>query len=280
VTPFFYSVFKGDEEMKKTIFSCAVLFSTMFVLPCLGADYTGMWWDAEKPGTGVYIDYTEGPNNLCGSWYLYDQRGNPLWVTFLGTLSGKVFTTGLYKFTGPPMGGMWDNSAVRGERTGNVTIDFSNPDKLVMTYEIERESGTLNLTRFSSQECAGSLWWDVEKQGQGVAHFHFAGAEGEDLTGLVWYVYDTEGNPIWYTATGNATATTFDAWQFTGPPLGETWDTSLLKKEKAGTIKAEFNQLLFTTERLPKLDMDYTIRDISGHLSLEPFMCPVAVTDR
>ncbi len=263
--------------MKKMALSFIFLSFLAMYTPCLATDYTGMWWDADKPGTGVYIDYTEGVSAVCGSWYLYDDRGNPLWLTFMGSLSGNVLNAELYRFTGPRMGGPWDNTAVKGEYAGTVSIDVSNPDRLVMNYEVDRISGTLNLTRFSSDICKGSLWWDVQKQGQGVAHFHFTGAQGEDLSGLVWYVYDTNGDPMWYTATGNATATTFEAWQFTGPPLGETWDTALLKKKQAGTITAGFDKTVFASSNRPMLDMNFTIDNIGGHLSLEPFICPVAV---
>ena len=263
--------------MKRSVLFSIGLFFLYLCLTAHAADYTGMWWDVNKQGTGVYIDFTEGTGAVCGSWYLYDDRGNPQWVTFMGSVARNVLTADLYRFTGPAMGSEWDNSAVRSENVGSLTIDFTNPDGPVMNYEIDRVTGTFHLSRFSSDLCRGSLWWDVQKQGQGVAHFHFSGPQGEDQTGLVWYVYDKDGNSVWYTAIGDSTATTFQALRFTGPPLGEEWDSSLVKSEQAGTIKAVFDTGAMASQMNPRIDMDYTVEGITGHLSLEPFLCPVAV---
>jgi len=122
---------------------------------CFAFDHTGMWWDVNKQGSGVYIDFTEGPNAVCGSWYLYDDRGNPLWLTFMGNVDRNLLNADLYRFTGPPLGSEWDSSLIRGENAGSVTIDFSNPDALNMDYEIDGIRGTMSLTRFSSQACGG-----------------------------------------------------------------------------------------------------------------------------
>lgn len=262
-------------KIKSLILSVVCVFASYTV--CSAVDYTGMWWDTGKQGSGVYIDFTEGPNAVCGSWYLYDERGNPLWLTFLGKVDRNTLTTSLYSFTGPSFGSAWDSSLVRGENVGSITIDFSNPDELVMNYDIDRVTGTYHLSRFSSESCVGSLWWDVAKQGQGVTHFHFPGSQNQDQTGLVWYVYDTAGNPVWYTATGAEDADTFTAWRFTGPPLGQAWDQSLVKAENAGTIKFVFDQGSLQGGINQKVLMDFQVEGVSGHLNLEPFICPIAV---
>ncbi len=264
--------------MKKT-FLILILFMFLSAAACGAADLSGMWWDVNKPGTGVYIDYKDGAG-VCGSWYLYDERGNPLWLTFVGRAENNIFNGDLYEFTGPPMGQTWDNSSIRSEPVGSIRLDLTNPDQLSMKYEIGRETGSLNLTRFSSESCRGSLWWDINKQGQGLAHFHFAGSSGEDLTGIVWYVYDTSGNPTWYTAIGNPDASRFDALQFTGPALGDPWDSTLVKSTKAGTITAKFDEEALQKSYMPKINMGFNIGGITGTLNLVPFVCPVAVPHR
>ncbi len=257
-----------------------VLFLLTSVGPAMAEDFSGMWWDTNRPGSGIYIDYNDNGAGICGSWYLYDDRGNPQWFTFMGRAENNVFQAELYKFTGPFMGQTWDESYIRSETVGNITINFSKPDSLTVSYEIERITGTLNLTRFSNENCRGSLWWDPQKPGQGVAHFHFNGSSGEDLTGIVWYVYDSNGDPIWYTGVGGPDATTFDALMFTGPALGETWDASLVKSTKAGTITANFDINSLKSSSMPRIDMGFNIGGITGSLNLEPFTCPVAVPKR
>ena len=251
----------------------ALIVNSIVVPACFAVDYTGMWWDQNKQGMGVYLDADEGTGSICGAWYLYNDNGDALWLTFLGRLSGTMFRSDLLRFTGPAMGGNWDSSAVKGEDAGDITIDFSNPGAPVMTYQIDRTSGTLNLSRFSSEACAGSLWWDPQKPGQAVAHFHFPGPEGQDQTGIVWYVYDSRGNPVWFTGIGSAEATTFDAYQFTGPAPGEVWDASQVRSQAAGSITAVFDQNALQSQNMPKIDMTYTIDGIGGQLSLEPFIC-------
>ncbi len=257
-----------------------VYFWVTSLAPAMADDFSGMWWDTSKPGTGVYIDYNAGGAGVCGSWYLYDDRGNPLWFTFIGRAENNVFQGNLFKYTGSPMGQPWDGSSVRPEAVGTVTVNFSTPDSLTMSYEIDRTSGTLNLTRFSNENCRGSLWWDPNKPGQGVAHFHFNGSSGQDQTGMVWYVYDSNGDPIWYTGVGGPDATSFDALMFTGPALGETWDANTVKSSKAGTITANFNMNSLQNGSMPRIDMDFNIGGTTGSLNLEPFVCPVAVPKR
>lgn len=263
-------------KMVLSLFALSLIFTQY----SLATDYTGMWWDQSKPGTGVFIDFTEGPNTVCGSWYLYDDRGYPMWVTFWGIVENGALSADLYRFTGPAMGHSWNNDAVRSESVGNIKLNFKDSGHIAMTYEIERHGGTFDLTRFSTDSCVGSLWWDLQKQGQGVSHVHFKGPSTDELTGIVWYVYDKDGNGIWYTAVGPTDAETFDALTFTGPPLGQPWDASLVKSQKAGTITASFDVNAFKEQNTPKIDFLFDIQGVSGKLDLVPFECPVAVPGR
>jgi len=251
------------------------LFFILTITTCQASDFTGMWWDTSKPGTGVFLDYIEDSNGICGSWYLYDERGTPQWVTFIGTVTNNTLNTSLYRFTGPSFGGAWDNSIVRGEAVGTISIDFSNPQTLTMDYEIERQRGILKLTRFSTQTCPGSIWWDISKQGQGIVHFHFLDSSGKEQLGLVWYVYDMEGNNIWYTATASPGNSSYDVWQFVGPSLGDKWDLALLQSEKVGIITGNFDNSIQNGEK-HSVRLDFDIKSTKGVLSLEPFLCPIA----
>ncbi len=259
-----------------------VFFSTMVVLLMLllnagisaasVADMNGMWWDPGKPGMGIYLAVNADTGAVCGSWYLYDKRGNPQWVTFMGSFNGNLLSTGLYRFTGPSMGDAWDHTKIYSQRVGEVSIDFSDSAQLNMSYTIDGIAGTMSLVKFSSDEFASTLWWDVHKQGQGVSSFHFTNLYGQDQLGIVWYVYDSVGNCTWYTAIGDPSATVFDVMAFTGPPPGDPWDGSLVRSWKAGTVSVDFSQ-----GHGSPVDIEFVIDGVSSSLSLEPFVCPVAV---
>lgn len=241
------------------------------------SDYTGMWWDPASEGTGVFIEHDETQNCICGAWYLYDESGSPLWTTFWGTISNGKLTSNLYSFTGPAFGTSWDVSQIKSAVAGTVTFDFLSDSAITMTFEVHGVSGQLNLSRFSMTECPGWLWWDPEKPGQGVVLFPLEETGQEAKIAFVWYIYDTSGNPVWYTALGPATEkNNLPAYLFSGPPLGQAWDISLVRSQTAGTINVENMQpAVFQDQQLimPHNSLTYNIHGISGELNLEPFWC-------
>ena len=261
--------------MKKT----SILIS-FFMLFCVRAgyavDYTGMWWDSAKAGTGVFIEHVEDSSCICGAWYLYDEKGNPFWTTFWGTLSGSTLSSDLYSFTGPAFGSTWDTSQIKAVKAGEVTFNFTGSNTITMTYQVKGVSGQLNLTEFSQGACPGWLWWDPEKPGQGVAIFHYLDDQSLDKVGLAWYVYDSLGNPVWFTGTETAAEGSFDACGFSGPVLGSPWDVSRLKKQIVGSITLENIRapgVAGGNFLNPINQMKYAIQGVSGNLTLEPFWC-------
>ncbi len=248
---------------------------------CLATDYTGMWWDASKPGTGIFIEQLPGSNCVCGAWYLYDQQGKPLWTTFWGNISDDQqssqhqLKTQLYSFTGPKFGNMWDSSMVKAKVAGQLTLTFKNSTNIDMAYEVQGVTGQMHLTMFSNGLCPGWLWWDPEKPGQGVALFHYLDNEGLDRVGLAWYLYDDQGSPMWFTGTEQPEGEGFELWRFSGPVLGVDWDGSDLLKSSAGTVRLENVQPPeFSGGDLisPTNNMTYSVGGISGSLALQYFM--------
>ena len=253
-----------------------IFFSTSPVNIIYAADYTGMWWDPAKEGTGVFIEHIEESNCICGAWYLYDEEGNPFWMTFWGSLSGGSFSSDLFSFTGPGLGNSWDASNIKGFKEGEATFSFTSSATITMTYQVRGASGQLNLSRFSLDVCPGWLWWDPRKPGQGVALFHMIDDEAQDKVALAWYVYDSKGNPVWFTGTETYAGGDLEVFQFTGPGLGTSWDVSKLRRSNVGTISLD-------NIRGPQIDdgklltplnlMTYSVQGVSGNLTLETFWC-------
>jgi hypothetical protein len=99
--------------------------------------YNGMWGIQEGSGTGFVAQPMPKDNRLVGTWYTYDETGNPTFLTFdscqdstvdenglfvcgtPGAFDGMTATTGLWLSTG---GGPAEDDVVSTEQVG--TIDF------------------------------------------------------------------------------------------------------------------------------------------------------------
>lgn len=114
--------------------------------PAATGSYTGVWWEPAKSGQGV--QFLQNGNQLSGAWYLYDESGNGMWVTFVGNLSGSTMTTTLFRFVGPSLGAPWDASQVEGSPVGTLRIDLLSATAVRFAYTVNGASGTLNLEPF------------------------------------------------------------------------------------------------------------------------------------
>lgn len=109
---------------------------------------TGLYWDPSKPGQGVNVVSQPG-DAAWGVWYSYDAGGNAFWATFIGALAGNVLETDLLGFSGPPLGGSWDPSAVVPAVLGSVKLTINSPDSIRFEYQINGNSGGLDLVPFT-----------------------------------------------------------------------------------------------------------------------------------
>jgi hypothetical protein len=108
---------------------------------------SNVWWDPDQSGQGITTQQ-EG-NLLSGVWYLYDENGTGIWVTFVGELTNSTFTSDLFQFTGPAPGTTpWDNDLVASSSIGTVTVNFSASDAASFDYIINNVTGGLDLQPF------------------------------------------------------------------------------------------------------------------------------------
>jgi hypothetical protein len=186
-----------------------------------------------------------------------------MWVTFVGELNGTTVTASLLRFSGPPLGEVWDDAEVQSAVVGNVTIDFSSARAAGFSYTIDGVSDSLNLQPFNP--LAGGIyskvWWDPNRSGQAVQILH----ENNQISGA-WYVYDENGEGMWTTFSGTLAAgsITTELLRFSGPPLGSIWDENQVSSRVAGSIKLNFQSETAAS-------MTYTLNGITGSLALQPF---------
>jgi hypothetical protein len=84
------------------------------------------------------------------------------------------------------------------------------------------------------------MWWNPSESGWGVTL-----ADHETQLFAVWYTYDTDGTPLWFTVPGgkfNADRTFFsgDLYRTTGPSFTGVFDPAAVVRTKVGTASFEF----------------------------------------
>src|SRR3954465_9907928 len=84
------------------------------------------------------------------------------------------------------------------------------------------------------------MWWNPSESGWGVTI-----ADHETNLFAVWYAYDTDGSPIWFTGPGgpfNANHTYFvgGVYRTTGPAFTGPFDPNAVTRTKVGTASFDF----------------------------------------
>ncbi len=113
----------------------------------------------------------------------------------------------------------------------------------------------------SADEYSG-MWWDISKQGQGLSIVQ----NGDAICGA-WYLYDSYGNDMWLVFSGaldSSQTMTADLLQYSGPPLGSSWELGRLKSITKGHITITFNSA-------ENASMHYSLEGLTGALNLTPF---------
>jgi len=183
------------------------------VNPIAGASFvpeSGWWWDSSLNGTGFFIEY--GGNSGRGLFvggFLYDGSGNDTWLVSTGPLtSAKYSSTWLKTAGGQTLTGVY--KAPSQTIVANIGLNFTDATHAVLT---RPDGSQINLSRFSfsatqtrTQPVGGapqSGWWWAGDSFSGTGY-------GIEIQGsavfVVAYVYDNNGAPVWYLATGAMTS--------------------------------------------------------------------------
>ena len=199
--------------------------------------FTGLWWDPVRGGQGVQL-VAEG-NRLGGVWYLYDETGAGQWLTFSGTLTGTdTVSTALLRFSGPPLGTPWDDSAVENRVAGELTLILVDPTEITMRYRVGNVTGELTLSPFraGAMGALSGVWYNPQQSGRGLQLL----AQQDRLEGA-WYYYDRNGVGNWVTFQANFddSVASGELWQFAGPPLGTPYREDLVQYTPVGTVTVE-----------------------------------------
>lgn len=161
----------------------------------------GVWWNPAESGRGYTIEYNG--TNLFMASYLYDASGRSTWVgAGPAPMNGSTFSAPLLTFmNGQTLNGTYQ-IPISGASPGNISITFADPTHGMLTWP----EGTIPIERFpfvpnglslppTSTQPQTGWWWYSSEAGRGYS------IEVQGNTAFIAaYMYDTNGNPVWYAA--------------------------------------------------------------------------------
>jgi hypothetical protein len=187
---------------------CAAMFLSALASPASAAPAAGYWWNSSQPGHGYVIE-VQGTSMFFAA-FLYDTSGRATWVASNGTMaSGTQYSGSLVAYSGgQTLTGAYQPST-QGPAVGTVSLSFSDSTHATLVWP----DGTLAIQRFDfgpggseATEPATNpqtgYWWNPAEGGRGFT----IEIQGGTMY-LAGYMYDGNGNPIWYLASGPMSGT-------------------------------------------------------------------------
>ncbi len=185
---------------------------------------TGFYFDPERNGHGLEFRLAgqdgAGVDVYVLTFYSYNQDGTPEWYQAIGRMRNGAFigqrlpsenSLERYQY----MTGQFPPQRADDSRTGRVVMSFNDPDRspacegrsgdAVLKWQIEEENREWCLQSLVSPESIsdtdfGGLWFTgLDDQGWGMSIESIA-LDDRDLLFMILYVYDANGEPVWYLA--------------------------------------------------------------------------------
>ena len=217
---------------------------------------TGWWWNPAESGRGFAIEERGG--NVFFGGYLYDTTGRATWYVSTGATTGtSVYQGNLLGFgNGQTLTGAYKaNTSL--PSPGTVTLLFSDASHGLLTWP----GGTIPIQRFNivtnglaappaAFQPEAGWWWNPAESGRG-----FALEIQNGTLFMAGYMYDANGNPIWYT-TENA-MTSQSAYQgnwvqyANGQTLTGAYKAPTVLNSNVGSVSIVFTTTTAATLTLP-----------------------------
>ena len=180
-------------------------------------NFHGLWWNSPAGSeSGWGINLAHQGNLLFATWFTYDAAGKGLWLSMTSSKSGNAYIGTLYQTRGPAFSAIpFSPAAVTRTAVGSGTVTFTDANNgrfgyvfngTTQTKEITRQVfGPLPACSFGAQprlDFANNyqdLWWAAPggiESGWGVNFTH----QGDAIF-ATWFTYDTDGTPMWLSAT-------------------------------------------------------------------------------
>jgi len=110
--------------------------------------WSGHWWNPMQSGHG--FQFSQKDDVFFGTWYTYDEKGQPVWYLFIGEmLDADSARADVYQFTGPPLNGLpWQRDLLEQQSVGEITVEFTNAGEAVADITVNGVSGQYHLQPF------------------------------------------------------------------------------------------------------------------------------------
>lgn len=207
---------------------------------------TGWWWNPAEGGRGFFIEF-RGSNAFLAA-FLYDPDGRATWYAAGGpiaTAADAEFSGSLDRFSGgQKLSGAWNAPTAQIGGGGSIRLKFSDSQHGTLTWAggsvaIQRfDFGGLAATAPATQPETG-WWWNPAEPGRGFS----IEIQGNSVF-LAGYMYDENGNPVWYLPAGTLSdATTYlGSWQqfANGQTLTGAYQPASLVNAAVGSLVIRF----------------------------------------
>ncbi len=189
----------------------------------------GMWWNPQRSGHGVDIEY-DG-TNIAIAWYTYNDDGTPTWYLAAGPFSGNNWTGKLDAYT-------WDGTKADATTVGTATFEFTDQTHAKFSWVIDGTAGNEPFEYFVTSDQPTTLdttglWFEPAKPGYGLT----ISTQGNTEFGIL-YFYDDQGQPRWALGV-KEDSDTYALNQFSGG-FCPVCDLTAPETKPAGTIMRTF----------------------------------------
>jgi hypothetical protein len=236
--------------------------------------FEGPWWAAPagvESGWGLTLDH-QG-DAIFTTWVTYDANGKAIWLTMTALrMAATTYAGTLYRTSGPSLAdAAFDSSRVQRTEVGTGTLTFSDGSSGTFAYTVNGISQSKPITRlvfgplptctFGAQNNLALAtnyqgnWWSAggAESGWGIYLAH----QGDNLF-AGWFTYDTDGTPMWLSATATKSGNgvySGTVYRTTGP----AYDSAPFDPQRVGRAPVGTMTLTFANGNSARFDYSVTI---------------------
>ncbi len=229
--------------------------------PPPSSSYEGLWWHAPAQSeSGWGINFAHQGDVIFATWFTYDVNGKAWWLTMTANkIAAGVYSGQLIRTNGAPFNAFVPPSTATVVGTGTLT--FTSGTTGTFAYSVNDGANVASQSKAIVLQTFGpvptctwgaqpdltkatnyqDLWWAAggTESGWGVNLIH----QGSTIF-ATWFTYDTNRNPVWYSATATQTAPktyTGALLRTNGPAFNAVpFDPTLVGRTTVGTATFTF----------------------------------------
>lgn len=149
----------------------------------------GLWWNPDRPGSG--IDIHRSSDGVFLVWYTFRQDGSPVWFTAQGALHQGRFQSDLLEHRA--VDGIHADFSVAGQ----VSLDIRRPETIEFAWTLGQDQGEWMVQPYVVDGPAidvdhSGAWFQVDRPGHGLT----LSEQGSFLLAALMY-FDAGGRAVW-----------------------------------------------------------------------------------